>query len=640
MGQNRSNFSVVNNQQSNPIAALIEKVTNSIDAMLTKKCLELGLNPKSEEAPKSMKEAIEIFYPNNKDWDLKSFRRKQAEEIQIIADGKGPRKKQNYPTSLVIYDNGEGQYPEKFEKTFLSLLTGNKNDIQFVQGKYNMGGSGAIVFCGKKRYQLIGSKRYDNKKNFGFTLIREHPKKESDNAKETWYEYLVIDSQIPSFAIETLDLDLENREFKTGTIIKMYSYQFPRGYYGFAQDLNQSINEFLYTPVLPILTKDTPERYPNNEVLTSDLFGLKYRLDKEKDEYLGECFSEKYIDSLFGEMEVSYFIFKQNVKNHDFKNTKDTIQKRYFKNNMSVLFSLNGQVHGLYTSEFITRSLKLNLLKDYLLIHVDCTKMNYSFRKELFMASRDRLKDGDETHKLRRYLTEKLGNSNGRLAKIQKERKHAISIDTSEENNQLLKNIASNLPFPPELRELLGDSFKLDLKDNRVRNQNRKKKNGKSTQPFLPKRFPSYFKIDSSAKGKTEAVRIPLNGQKIIRFRTDCEDEYFNRVEEPGEFKLELLKFSRDSSDTTHENEVPNEISDVFNINTSSPDKGTIRINLNPRDDVKVGDAVQIKAKLTSPKSSEGSFNAIFWVIISKPEKRTELVHSQKKEFDLMNGIT
>ncbi|MCY4161992.1 MAG: hypothetical protein OXE77_09035 [Flavobacteriaceae bacterium] len=635
-GQIESNFSVVNNQQSNPIAALIEKVTNSIDAILTKKCLELGLDPKSKDSPKSMKEAIEMFYPDN-NWDLKEPRGKQAEEIQIIADGKGPRTKQkNYPTSVVIYDNGEGQHPEKFEETFLSLLRGNKNNIQFVQGKYNMGGSGAIVFCGKKRYQLIGSKRYDNKGNFGFTLIREHPKKESDNAKETWYEYLVIDNEIPSFPIEALDLNLENRKFKTGTIIKMYSYQLPKGHSGFAQELNQSINEFLYNPVLPLLTKDTPERFPNNEVLTNDLFGLRYRLYKERDDYIDESFNEKYQDSLFGEMDVWCFIFKQKVKNYDLKKTRQTIQKRYFKNNMSVLFSLNGQVHGRYTSEFITRSLKLNLLKDYLLIHVDCTKMDYSFRKELFMASRDRLKDGDETRDLRNYLSKKLSDPNGRLVKIQKERKHAISINTSAENNQLLKSIASNLHFPPELRKLLGDSFKLDLKDKRVRNRNRKKKNGKSTQPFLPERFPSYFKIDSAAKGKTEAVRIPLNGQKTIRFSTNCEDEYFNRVKEPGELKLELLKFSRDSSDTAHENEIPNEVSEVFNINTSSPNEGTIRINLNPRDEIKVGDEAQIKAKLTSPESLEGSFNVIFWVRISEPEKRIETGHNKKKEFDLM----
>ncbi len=75
-----------------------------------------------------------------------------------------------------------------FEKTFLSLLRGNKNEIHFVQGKYNMGGSGAIVFCGKKRYQLIASKRFDATGEFGFTLIRKHPfsDKEKISKKSTW----------------------------------------------------------------------------------------------------------------------------------------------------------------------------------------------------------------------------------------------------------------------------------------------------------------------------------------------------------------------------------------------------------------------------------------------------------------------
>ncbi len=144
LGGTKNNFGVVENQQSYPIAALIEKITNSIDAILTKRCIKEGIDPKSTFAPKSMQEAIEKFFPDNSNWDLTSFRQTQAESIQIHADG--PR----FNTSLIIFDEGEGQHPEEFEKTFLSLLQGNKNEIQFVQGKYNMGGSGAIVFCGKK----------------------------------------------------------------------------------------------------------------------------------------------------------------------------------------------------------------------------------------------------------------------------------------------------------------------------------------------------------------------------------------------------------------------------------------------------------------------------------------------------------
>jgi len=173
-GQNENNFAVVENQQSSPIPALVEKIINSIDAILMRRCFEEGLNPLSQNAPRSVDNAIEYFFPDASSWDLPSFRRRQAESIQIIADG--PRME----TSLVIYDDGEGQKPEDFESTLLSLLRGNKNEIHFVQGKYNMGGAGAIAFAGKNRYQLVASKRWDGKGNFGYTLVRRHPLTEKE----------------------------------------------------------------------------------------------------------------------------------------------------------------------------------------------------------------------------------------------------------------------------------------------------------------------------------------------------------------------------------------------------------------------------------------------------------------------------
>lgn len=56
-GGNESNFGVVENQQSNPVAALVEKLTNSIDAILMRKCYESGMEPKSPFAPQSVKKS-------------------------------------------------------------------------------------------------------------------------------------------------------------------------------------------------------------------------------------------------------------------------------------------------------------------------------------------------------------------------------------------------------------------------------------------------------------------------------------------------------------------------------------------------------------------------------------------------------
>lgn len=620
IGQNESNFSIIENQQSNPIAALVEKVTNSIDAILMKKCLEKGISPKSPEAPQSMEEAIEQFFPDYKNWDLPTFRRNQAEDIQILADG--PTKQ----SAVIIYDNGEGQHPEEFENTFLSLMKGNKNEIHFVQGKYNMGGSGSIVFCGTKGYQLIASKRYDDTGLFGFTLLREHPLSQEELAtkKNTWYEYLKIDGKIPAFAITELDLKLLNRAFKTGTIIKMYSYQM-RGISGFAQDLNQSLNEFLFKPVLPLFTIDTKERYPNNAVLNTIVFGLQRRLEEEKD-YVESWFSEEYVDKLFGRMKVTCYIFKAKQEGKTAKETKNNIQRRYFKNNMSVLFSMNGQVHGHYTYEFITRGLKFNVLKDYLLINVDCTYMKYEFRKDLFMASRDRLKNGSKAEDLRDYLKKKLMKS--KLSEIDKLRRSSIGLE-SEDTAELIKNFAKNLSKDSDLFKLLQNTLKLEekRKDNPQKG-NAKPKSAKEEKPFIPKRFPSFFKLKHQSDSP---IPVPIGGEKTLKFETDVENHYFDRTDEPGDLQVSILRVKRSEHNGGNQPGTDKEPGELLNIIKSSPDKGTIKITFNPDAELRQGDEIEINATLTG--AGEESFTEIVFLKIVAPEQPKETVPKAEEDY-------
>lgn len=632
LGKNENNFGVIENQQSVPIAALIEKITNSIDAVLIKKCREAGINPKSGQAPKSMEEAKVKFFANHEDWDLPGKRREQSESIQIIADG--PK----LNTSLIIYDDGEGQHPETFENTFLSLLYGNKNEIHFVQGKYNMGGSGAIVFCGKKSYQLIGSKKYDNTGKFGFTLIREHPlsKEEEKTKKNTWYEYLKVNGAIPAFHAEQQHLGLYNRDFKTGTIIKLYSYDLPAGIRSvISRDLNQSINEYLFEPVLPIITVDKKERYPRDHGLERALYGLKRRLEQEDSRYVETYFSDDFDNTSFGKMKVTCYVFKTKMEDRSAKETKETIRSEFFKNNMSVLFSVNGQVHGHYTSEFITRSLKLNLLKEHLLIHVDCTHMKYNFRKELFMASRDRLKDGEETRELRRFLAERLGNKNGYLAEIQKQRKDSIAVESGDAE-ELLKSLTQNLPMDSDLMKLLSQTLKLDQQTNGNRAKKRHPKARKKhddTQPFNPQRFPSFFK--RRVRGSAEkVVAIPIDGEKIIYFDTDVENHYFDRIEEPGELKIALLDFRTNEAEGGDGPGPIDQIEDVFDVRKSSPQEGTIKLHLNPKETAHVGDAMRIEASLSEPSGTLEP--EIFLVQISDP-KAPKPPSKRKEETEIPN---
>jgi hypothetical protein len=69
-GDNEWNLGVIGNQQENSVAALVEKVINSIDAILMRRCYEDEIDPKSPQAPQTMEEAVAKFFPKASYWDL------------------------------------------------------------------------------------------------------------------------------------------------------------------------------------------------------------------------------------------------------------------------------------------------------------------------------------------------------------------------------------------------------------------------------------------------------------------------------------------------------------------------------------------------------------------------------------------
>ena len=621
-GDNESNFSVVENQQANPVAALVEKLTNSIDALLMKKCYKANIDPCSPQAPKTMEEAVRTFY-KYEDFDMHMYRREVAGNIQILADPNSPKGK----TSLIIYDNGEGQHPQEFPNTFLSLLRGNKNNIKFVQGKYNMGGAGAVVYCGEKRYQLVASKRFDNTGNFGFTLVRMHPltEEEEQTKKNTFYEYFYPDDKILEFPIDELDLNLFRRNFETGTIIKLYSYDLPSGSRAdLSRDLNQSVNEYLHNPALPIYIIERKERYPNNNALERVMFGLSKRIQDQTSKYVEQqCSFDITGNKDIGEIKVYATLFKVRNDKKSVKEFKATIQGEFFKNNMSVAFSLNGQVHGFYTSEFITRALKWKLFKDYLLIHVDCTKLSMHYKNNMFMASRDRLKNAKEADAIRKLLADRLKKS--ALSDLYKHRKDSFSAETGDAND-LLKKFSKNLPLNPEMLKLLKHTFKLEeldhAKKDDIPHKDKKKSKPKEKEPFISKRYPSIFKIDGKPDHDGKVVKtIPIGGDRTIKFSTDVENEYFDRIRDRGDLTLYILKRATKSKGGDAPG-LPREIEDSFQVVKSNPHEGTIRVNLQPKDDIDVGDEFEIKADLSSVVEPDGALESIFFVKIGEMKKK------------------
>jgi hypothetical protein len=585
-GDSKGNFGTFESQQYHPVPALIEKITNSIDAILIKECRKNGIDPKSKNAPNSMKKAVELFY-KVKDGEIGELdsksRRTLAENIQILAIGDKSQ------PSIVIYDDGEGQTPELFESTFLSLHANNKTNIHFVQGKYNMGSTGAVVFCGENKYQLIASKRsvdMQNNSKFAFTLVRRHPltrDEEYEYGKATWYEYFAPNHFIPSFEIDSLDLGLFNREFKSGSIVKLYSYQLPRGSRSdITLDLWRDLNQYMFNLPLPVLLYEKRDY----EVKTPSklLLGNRTRIaidDRSKVEKIIQFSVPR--NSEIGELDIEVIVLDKKVDHKEFINHK------------SIIFTLNGQVHGFDGQTFISQELGYSLLKKDMLIHVDCTKLPTSIRQDLFMSNRTHLKHGPKTEKLMDVIIDLLRKSE-QLKQLNNERRDAIFHDDGSDK-ELLTELLSKLPVDKDIINLLKKNGALNflkVKGNRI----------KPEQDIFKKklnRFPSIFKLQYNDNGSLYKT-IPLNSYGKVIIETDVEDDYLFRPYEKGQFEIEILQ-KRGSTDqkivTPDQN--PNDVADIISVEREGPTNGTIKLIIKPNEYANVGDEIEIKAKLSTP---------------------------------------
>src|SRR5260370_1822613 len=61
LGNMPNNQSIVQSQQSTPAAALVEKFTNGLDAILLRHCKLRGIDPRGPHAPTRMANAIQQF---------------------------------------------------------------------------------------------------------------------------------------------------------------------------------------------------------------------------------------------------------------------------------------------------------------------------------------------------------------------------------------------------------------------------------------------------------------------------------------------------------------------------------------------------------------------------------------------------
>jgi hypothetical protein len=276
LGDMENNFSTVGNQQTEATAALVEKIINGIDAELMLECFRAGIDPEGSEAPKTMTGAVERFF-GVKDGLLANLDAKRqtelAKKLHVVAVGT-----KNAPSYLII-DGGEGQTPDAFPDTFLSLNKSNKIRIPFVQGKFNSGGTGVLQFCGEKNMQLIVSRRQPgapvsdsdtSREQWGFTIVRRM--KPTAGRKNSMYVYLAPGGLVPRFNADAVKVLPEDRStlaprpyalgLPYGTCVKLYNFRWKAKSIA-TTEARYELERFLHSPCLPFRLTETREYRAN-----------------------------------------------------------------------------------------------------------------------------------------------------------------------------------------------------------------------------------------------------------------------------------------------------------------------------------------------------------------------------------------
>jgi hypothetical protein len=533
LGRNEGNFSTVGNQQENAAAAFVEKVVNSIDAVLLAECYRRGIDPESASAPATMQEAVELFFGargGRLDNLSKTQRTELADRIHVIATG------EKQSPSYCIVDRGEGQTPNQFPDTFCSTTRSSpKIRINFVQGKFNAGGTGSLQFCGRQNLQLILSRRQpfapaigdSSRDQWGFTVIRRRRPRMGERGSV--FVYLAPGGIVPRFSADSLPLlpgksgvnspaPAYAEPLDYGTCVKLYSYQW-KGRGTATLETRRNLERALHSPALPFRVSETRKDYKANYYATT-VVGVWNQISVDK----GDAEDQRTMESGFpapatislrgiGELPIRIGVWK------------DTVDTKNFPT--GVYFLVNGQVHGQFGEDFASRRLKFDYIRDHLLVSVDCTGIDRSVAEDLFMASRDRLRKNDHYDEIRDALAAKLSEHQG-LRDLNAARRKERAENSGDASSVMVNLINDMIRRDPGFADLFGAGARLIT----------------STGPGLPppfkgRKFPTYFRLEKEPRAGALRKPCPANRTVRVVFETDAENEYFSRASDPGELSVD-----------------------------------------------------------------------------------------------------
>lgn len=587
-GDNENNYSVIGAQQSSPDTAIREQIINSVDAVLMKEAQLRDVHPESEDAPGSVKEALQSYF-GIFNGDLSNITKQErmnlAMNVMVVATGS-----KTNPCFTVV-DTGEGQTPERMPDTLLSLSKSNKLKIQFVQGKHNMGRTGAFPYCGNERMQFVLSRRCsdivteddgESANKWGFTIIRRvHIK----GMRSSAYMYLAPDGKIPMFEADSLPLlpgkypDAYKKQMEYGTFIKHYNYQIGAGLRSnVTLDLWRRLSLLVPNIALPVRLVESRVGFRGHSY-QKNMNGLSVRLNEGGKQSLEDGYPSSVNVRLEDEvLPISIYAFKRGKFSE-------------YSRQEGIIFTFNGQMQGHLDKAFFRRKkVGMSYLADSIMVIVDCSGLAIAKTEDLFMNSRDRLRDGKMLKAIEKHLEIIIGSHKGLKQLREKRRREDIENNLSDSKPlvDILKNIIKKSPSIALLFQ----------KGKRLSNPFKAKK-GNGGNKYQGKYFPTLFEmVKKYPKDRPRVAAI--NKRLRLQYSTDAVNNYLTRNKEPGNFELLL-----------HGKRYPH----VLNLWN-----GYANLNIQLPESVKEGEMLQFKSNLSNDSTVE-TFETEFFVVVGPKQE-------------------
>jgi len=572
-GGQENNAGTIKAQSPDPVGALIEKITNGIDALLIKMCWDSGIDPASSSAPQSQTEAIRRFFGDKVvDFNLsdKEVREIAIRTVRIVAEGTDKQ-----PTISII-DFGEGQHPKDFPKTFLSIGGSNKVKIKFAHGVYNQGGSAALKFC-SNGYQLILSRRAPNILNgekdlWGFTLVRE---RYEPGYKAEWYEYCVVNGAVPSFPYKPLKILPDGEIFEGGSFVRLYNYTLKNpNFFITGQrelELAREINKKYFSMPLPIQLTElrTQLRGYSDKNKHARIYGLWRLLKKqlENKRIIKTGLSFKADLGVFGLRNIEIIIL----------NDEEDIRQSYKKQREKIFLTVNGQAQHIETVNFLKTKCLLPDLAPYMIVHIDLSNANYQANK-VFHTARSGIIEIPEYEEFHKRLINSI-KGDETLKELDREYRERKIKHAQPQDKDLWRYISRLVKDNPFLAQFLGTGEEIPTE----------KPEGPK-EKYQGEYIPTIFDLGIEKK------EIPYNRYARLRIKTDATNKYLTRNNDRGEIYWTPSK--------------------LVQINHYSLKNGFLPIRIEPVDGAKPGDSDIITFELTRP--NQESLRANLKIIIGE----------------------